>query len=166
MDEVQTPSPFVTHQFSFSNGVSSKIIENSHQYLSCDSSRSNFSTYESLDLQSSDCSDLAKSLPSCTSENLKEEEEEIDEAPSQSVISLEQELYMGQQTYNPSELLDQRVATYSSNTSKSRLTTRCHQFIIEINFQVNPASSITLQSTSDKDVAQATVDSSIRPTRQ
>lgn len=35
------------------------------QNLSCDSSRSNFSTFESLDLNLSDCSDLAGSLPSC-----------------------------------------------------------------------------------------------------
>lgn len=38
------------------------------QNLSCDSSQSNFSTFESLDYQLSDCSsELASSLPSCTS---------------------------------------------------------------------------------------------------
>lgn len=38
------------------------------QNLSCDSSQSNFSTFESIDYQLSDCSsELASSLPSCTS---------------------------------------------------------------------------------------------------
>nr|XP_026494038.1 serine/threonine-protein kinase SIK2 [Vanessa tameamea] len=42
------------------------------QNLSCDSSQSNFSTFESIDYQLSDCSnDLASSLPSCTSNDDK-----------------------------------------------------------------------------------------------
>lgn len=42
------------------------------QNLSCDSSQSNFSTFESLDYQLSDCSsELASSLPSCTSNDDK-----------------------------------------------------------------------------------------------
>ena len=42
------------------------------QNLSCDSSQSNFSTFESLDYQLSDCSsELASSLPSCTSNEEK-----------------------------------------------------------------------------------------------
>lgn len=42
------------------------------QNLSCDSSQSNFSTFESLDYQLSDCSsELASSLPSCTTNEEK-----------------------------------------------------------------------------------------------
>ncbi|XP_032517934.2 serine/threonine-protein kinase SIK2 [Danaus plexippus] len=42
------------------------------QNLSCDSSQSNFSTFESIDYQLSDCSsELASSLPSCTSNDDK-----------------------------------------------------------------------------------------------
>lgn len=53
-----------------SSSSSSGVVTNFHskslsQNLSCDSSRSNFSTFESLDLNLSDCSDLAASLPSC-----------------------------------------------------------------------------------------------------
>jgi hypothetical protein len=48
------------------------------QNLSCDSSRSNFSTFESLDLNLSDCSDLASSLPSCASANVNEGEAKED----------------------------------------------------------------------------------------
>lgn len=55
-----------------SSSSSSGVVTNFHtkslsQNLSCESSRSNFSTFESLDLNLSDCSDLAASLPSCTS---------------------------------------------------------------------------------------------------
>lgn len=48
------------------------------QNLSCDSSRSNFSTFESLDLNLSDCSDLASSLPSCASGNVNDAENKED----------------------------------------------------------------------------------------
>lgn len=51
---------------SSSSGVVTNFPSKSlSQNLSCDSSRSNFSTFESLDLNLSDCSDLAASLPSC-----------------------------------------------------------------------------------------------------
>uniref|UniRef100_A0A182QAS4 non-specific serine/threonine protein kinase n=1 Tax=Anopheles farauti TaxID=69004 RepID=A0A182QAS4_9DIPT len=54
-----------------SSSSSSGVVTNIHpkslsQNLSCDSSRSNFSTFESLDLNLSDCAELAGSLPSCT----------------------------------------------------------------------------------------------------
>lgn len=53
---------------SSSSGVVANFPSKSlSQNLSCDSSRSNFSTFESLDLNFSDCSDLAGSLPSCAS---------------------------------------------------------------------------------------------------
>lgn len=67
-----------------SSSSSSGVVTNFHtkslsQNLSCESSRSNFSTFESLDLNLSDCSDLAASLPSCATsvaiamiENIKE----------------------------------------------------------------------------------------------
>lgn len=53
-----------------SSSSSSGVVTNFHskslsQNLSCESSRSNFSTFESLDLNLSDCSDFAASLPSC-----------------------------------------------------------------------------------------------------
>lgn len=53
-----------------SSSSSSGVVTNFHskslsQNLSCDSSRSNFSTFESLDFNLSDCGDLAGSLPSC-----------------------------------------------------------------------------------------------------
>lgn len=53
-----------------SSSSSSGVVTNFHtkslsQNISCESSRSNFSTFESLDLNLSDCSDLAASLPSC-----------------------------------------------------------------------------------------------------
>lgn len=53
-----------------SSSSSSGVVTNFHskslsQNLSCDSSRSNFSTFESLELNLSDCSELAGSLPSC-----------------------------------------------------------------------------------------------------
>ncbi|CRK93333.1 CLUMA_CG006874, isoform A [Clunio marinus] len=58
---------------SSSSGVATNFVSKSlSQNLSCDSSRSNFSTFESIDLNLSDCSDLAISLPSCTSRNLDE----------------------------------------------------------------------------------------------
>lgn len=55
---------------SYSSSSSSGVVTNFHskslsQNLSCDSSRSNFSTFESLDFNLSDCADLAGSLPSC-----------------------------------------------------------------------------------------------------
>lgn len=55
---------------SYSSSSSSGVVTNFHskslsQNLSCDSSRSNFSTFESLDFNLSDCGDLAGSLPSC-----------------------------------------------------------------------------------------------------
>lgn len=55
-----------------SSSSSSGVVANFHtkslsQNLSCESSRSNFSTFESLDLNFSDCGDLAGSLPSCAS---------------------------------------------------------------------------------------------------
>uniref|UniRef100_A0A182N648 non-specific serine/threonine protein kinase n=1 Tax=Anopheles dirus TaxID=7168 RepID=A0A182N648_9DIPT len=54
-----------------SSSSSSGVVTNIHpkslsQNLSCDSSRSNFSTFESLDLNLSDCAELAGSLPSST----------------------------------------------------------------------------------------------------
>lgn len=53
---------------SSSSGVVTNFATKSlSQNLSCDSSRSNFSTFESLELNLSDCSDLASSLPSCSS---------------------------------------------------------------------------------------------------
>lgn len=53
---------------SSSSGVVANFPSKSlSQNLSCDSSRSNFSTFESLDLNFSDCSDLVGSLPSCAS---------------------------------------------------------------------------------------------------
>lgn len=55
---------------SSSSGVVTNFASKSlSQNLSCDSSRSNFSTFESLDLNLSDCSELASSLPSCASGN-------------------------------------------------------------------------------------------------
>lgn len=66
-----------------SSSSSSGVATNYHskslsQNLSCDSSRSNFSTFESLDLNLSDCSDLASSLPSCASGNANEGEAKED----------------------------------------------------------------------------------------
>lgn len=64
-----------------SSGSSSGVATNfpakslSHN-LSCDSSRSNFSTFESLDLNLSDCSDFTSSLPSCA--NVSEAETKED----------------------------------------------------------------------------------------
>lgn len=64
---------------SSSSGVATSYHSKSlSQNLSCDSSRSNFSTFESLDLNLSDCSDLASSLPSCASGNVNEGENKDD----------------------------------------------------------------------------------------
>lgn len=78
MDDVQT-APTVSSNIqrlnsyassSSSSGVVTNFAFKSlSQNLSCDSSRSNFSTFESLDLNLSDCSDIASSLPSCASVN-------------------------------------------------------------------------------------------------
>lgn len=74
MEDVIQPSvpPSSIHRLnsyassSSSSGVVTNFPSKSlSQNLSCDSSRSNFSTFESLDLNLSDCSDLAASLPSC-----------------------------------------------------------------------------------------------------
>lgn len=73
MDDVLVSSlpPSIQRLNSYaSSSSSSGVVTNFHskslsQNLSCESSRSNFSTFESLDLNLSDCSDLAASLPSC-----------------------------------------------------------------------------------------------------
>ncbi|XP_055302042.1 serine/threonine-protein kinase SIK1 isoform X2 [Sitodiplosis mosellana] len=75
MEDVVQPSvpPSIQRLNSYaSSSSSSGVVTNFHskslsQNLSCESSRSNFSTFESLDLNLSDCSDLAASLPSCAS---------------------------------------------------------------------------------------------------
>lgn len=66
------PAPIQRLNSYASSSSSSGVATNFHskslsQNLSCESSRSNFSTFESLDLNLSDCSDLAGSLPSCAS---------------------------------------------------------------------------------------------------
>lgn len=74
MEDVVQPSvpPSIQRLNSYaSSSSSSGVVTNFHskslsQNLSCESSRSNFSTFESLDLNLSDCSDLAASLPSCS----------------------------------------------------------------------------------------------------
>lgn len=73
MEDVIQPSvpPAIQRLNSYaSSSSSSGVVTNFpskslSQNLSCESSRSNFSTFESLDLNLSDCSDLAASLPSC-----------------------------------------------------------------------------------------------------
>lgn len=73
MDENQqsiVPAPIQRLNSYASSSSSSGVVTNFHskslsQNLSCDSSRSNFSTFESLDFNLSDCGDLAGSLPSC-----------------------------------------------------------------------------------------------------
>lgn len=73
MEDVIQPSvpPSIQRLNSYaSSSSSSGVVTNFpskslSQNLSCESSRSNFSTFESLDLNLSDCSDLAASLPSC-----------------------------------------------------------------------------------------------------
>lgn len=81
MDDVQTPATIASTiqrlnsyaSSSSSSGVVTNFASKSlSQNLSCDSSRSNFSTFESLDLNLSDCSELASSLPSCASGNVNE----------------------------------------------------------------------------------------------
>ncbi|XP_055840590.1 serine/threonine-protein kinase SIK2 isoform X2 [Episyrphus balteatus] len=75
MDEAQStvPMPSMQRLNSYaSSSSSSGVVANFYskslsQNLSCGSSRSNFSTLESLDLNLSNCSDLAGSLPSCVS---------------------------------------------------------------------------------------------------
>lgn len=83
MEDSQTPamtSKNIQRLNSYaSSSSSSGVVTNFQskslsQNLSCDSSRSNFSTFESLDLNLSDCSDLASSLPSCASANANERE--------------------------------------------------------------------------------------------
>lgn len=88
MDETQASQPTVASAIqplnsyassSSSSGVVANFPSKSlSQNLSCDSSRSNFSTFESLDLNLSDCSDLASSLPSCASGNVNEGEHKDD----------------------------------------------------------------------------------------
>lgn len=88
MDETLTPTTISSTAIqrlnsyassSSSSGVVTNFPSKSlSQNLSCDSSRSNFSTFESLDLNLSDCSDLASSLPSCASGNVNEGENKDD----------------------------------------------------------------------------------------
>ncbi|XP_050096706.1 serine/threonine-protein kinase par-1 [Anopheles aquasalis] len=75
-----------------SSSSSSGVVTNIHpkslsQNLSCDSSRSNFSTFESLDLNLSDCAELAGSLPSCTATTEAYENAAKDEATFRAVTS-------------------------------------------------------------------------------
>uniref|UniRef100_A0A8W7PT92 non-specific serine/threonine protein kinase n=1 Tax=Anopheles coluzzii TaxID=1518534 RepID=A0A8W7PT92_ANOCL len=75
-----------------SSSSSSGVVTNIHpkslsQNLSCDSSRSNFSTFESLDLNLSDCAELAGSLPSCTATTEAYESVAKDEATFRAVTS-------------------------------------------------------------------------------
>lgn len=72
MDDIKSSVPASIQRLNSyaSSSSSSGVVTNFHskslsQNLSCESSRSNFSTFESLDLNLSDCSDLAASLPSC-----------------------------------------------------------------------------------------------------
>lgn len=70
MDEIPcttaVPMPIQRLNSYASSSSSSGVVTNFHsRNLSCDSSRSNFSTFESLDFNLSDCGDLAGSLPSC-----------------------------------------------------------------------------------------------------
>lgn len=69
------PAPIQRLNSYASSSSSSGVVTNFHskslsQNLSCESSRSNFSTFESLELNLSDCSDLAGSLPSCASSSV------------------------------------------------------------------------------------------------
>lgn len=71
-DPIQLSLPLSVQRLnSYASSTSSSgVITNYHskslsQNLSCESSRSNFSTFESFDLNLSDCADLAASLPSC-----------------------------------------------------------------------------------------------------
>lgn len=71
--DLKVPTASLQRLNSFaSSSSSSGVVANFYskslsQNLSCGSSRSNFSTIESLDLNLSNCSDLAGSLPSCVS---------------------------------------------------------------------------------------------------
>lgn len=69
MDENQSsavPMPIQRLNSYASSSSSSGVVTNFHsKSLSQNSSRSNFSTFESLDFNLSDCGDLAGSLPSC-----------------------------------------------------------------------------------------------------
>lgn len=73
MEELSgTPAPQRLGSYASSSSSSGVVnfynTKSLSQNLSCDSSQSNFSGFESLDYQLSDCSsDLASSLPSCTS---------------------------------------------------------------------------------------------------
>lgn len=85
MDETPTPptiSSNIQRLNSYASSSSSSGVvmasKSLSQNLSCDSSRSNFSTFESLDLNLSDCSDLASSLPSCASGNVHDGENKED----------------------------------------------------------------------------------------
>ncbi|CAH2041442.1 unnamed protein product, partial [Iphiclides podalirius] len=79
MEDVPTiPSGIQNRLSSYASSSSSSGVvtffnnKSLSQNLSCDSSQSNFSTFESLDYQLSDCSsELASSLPSCTSNDDK-----------------------------------------------------------------------------------------------
>lgn len=76
---IQRLNSYASSSSSRSSGVATSYHSKSlSQNLSCDSSRSNFSTFESLDLNLSDCSDLASSLPSCASGNVNECENKED----------------------------------------------------------------------------------------
>ncbi|CAB3255674.1 unnamed protein product [Arctia plantaginis] len=73
-DVVSVPSGMQNRLSSYASSSSSSGVvtffnnKSLSQNLSCDSSQSNFSTFESLDYQLSDCSsELTSSLPSCTS---------------------------------------------------------------------------------------------------
>lgn len=73
MDDSQNPNATTIQRLnSYASSTSSGIVTNFaskslSQNLSCQSSQSNFSTFESLEMNLSDCSDLASSLPSCAS---------------------------------------------------------------------------------------------------
>lgn len=76
-----------------SSSSSSGVVTNFHskslsQNLSCDSSRSNFSTFDlSLDLNLSDCSDLAGSLPSCATSAAQTSMDTKDEGNDQKYVN-------------------------------------------------------------------------------
>lgn len=79
MDDQATAVPVQIQRLNSyaSSSSSSGVVTNFHskslsQNLSCDSSRSNFSTFESLELNLSDCSELAGSLPSCATTTVTE----------------------------------------------------------------------------------------------
>lgn len=79
MDDQATAVPVQIQRLNSyaSSSSSSGVVTNFHskslsQNLSCDSSRNNFSTFESLELNLSDCSELAASLPSCATTTVTE----------------------------------------------------------------------------------------------